>query len=161
MESQEPVETPCTGKRSCCMLSVLVRLAAVFAGAVFIVSGALKVADPTKFLFDVQSFQLVSYPIAYVTALVLPWFEIVAGLALIINRGRRGAGFSLGLLTGFFIFAVISANMRDIHLDCGCFGKWMVFPNTFTHIFFNSFLAFCCAVAWLSAGRKGCAPKGT
>lgn len=161
MESQESVSCCCSRGTSSCFLRLLVKLATVFAGLVFIVSGILKVAEPTKFLFDVQTFQLVPYPVAYATAFVLPWFEIIAGLALIIGKGRRGAGLSLGLLTLFFIFAIISANMRDFHLDCGCFGKWMVFPNTATHIVFNSFLALCCFVAWLSADRKGCAPKGT
>ncbi len=161
MESKEPVSSSCVSNPACCLITILIKLAAIFAGLVFIVSGALKVADPTKFLFDVQAFQLVPYPLAYITALVLPWFEIIAGLALIVGKGRRGAGFSLGLLTLFFIFAIISANMRGIHLDCGCFGKWMVFPNTATHIAFNSFLAFCCFVAWLSKGCKGCVPKDT
>ncbi|MDX2111165.1 MAG: MauE/DoxX family redox-associated membrane protein [Verrucomicrobiota bacterium] len=110
---------------------------AVLLAAIFAVSGGLKLADPGKFLFDVQAFKLLPYPLAFATALWLPWFEVICAFGLLIPCLRRGAALSLALACVAFIIVLALAHFRGIHLDCGCFGKWLVFPSLGFHIAFN------------------------
>ena len=57
-----------------------------------------------------------------VVALALPWIELVAALALILNiRARSGALVVTGLLAGFTV-AIIVALVRGLDIECGCFG---------------------------------------
>ena len=54
-------------------------------------------------------------------ALVMPWVELLAGLALILGVWRREAAALAGLLLLVFI-AAIGANLaRGRAVDCGCF----------------------------------------
>lgn len=119
------------------LLSILLRLGL---GAVFLVSGYLKVEDPGRFLVDVQAFQLVSYPVAYATAMSLPWLEMFAGVGLILGVFYRGSLLWLSGLTGFFIYALVDAERRGLDLECGCFGDWLVFPSLEWHLAFNTTL---------------------
>ena len=100
---------------------VSIALALVIGGA-FIYAGALKVWDPVKFGEDISNFRIVPWSVGVRMAFYLPWLEILCGLAVIVGWLRSGA---LAILTGLmvvFIAATISAKMRGIDLDCGCFG---------------------------------------
>ena len=55
-------------------------------------------------------------------ALVLPWLEVFAGLALVLGIWRRTAAAIFGALLIVFVGA-ISINLARGHpIDCGCFG---------------------------------------
>ncbi len=122
----------------------------ILIGLVFTLSGFLKILEPGQFLFDVQAFEAVPYPIAYGVALFLPWLEVFAGLNLIALKWipHKGASVILALMTAAFIVLITWADVRGLDLDCGCFGDWLVFPNTLAHIGFNCLLL--AGLSWIS-----------
>lgn len=130
------------------------KLAVGLVSLVFLLSGGIKVLDPARFLLDVLGFALLPYPLAFATALVLPWMEVVAGLAVLTNCGRRGAAAVLAALTLSFIVGLLVAEMRGLNLECGCFGDWLVFPNTGVHVAFNSLLVAALAFIWRQSANS-------
>ena len=126
MSSSPHVQSPLMGgqrhKPSRQRLFVAPALAAVI-GGLFIYAGALKVVDPVKFTTDIQNFRILPWTLSVPLAFYLPWLEIVSGAALIFGWLRSGALAILTSLTLIFIGATISAQVRGIDLDCGCFGK--------------------------------------
>ena len=94
----------------------------VLLGAVFVYAGGLKVKDPTQFLFDVRSFNLLPDPLAAWLALLLPWVEILAGLAVITGWLRAGGLLLLNALLIVFLGVIALSWMRGLDISCGCFG---------------------------------------
>lgn len=106
-------------------------------GGLFVYAGFLKAMDPPRFAEDVAAFDLLPHKAAVMTALYLPWLEMVCGVGLIIGWMRNGATALLTLLTLIFIAAIISARARGLNIVCGCFGAqsqsteetWMIIRN--------------------------------
>ena len=93
-------------------------------GLLFIWAGTIKVWDPATFLIDIQGYRLLPYRLEVVTALYLPWLEIVCGLSMVIGRlGRRGATLILGILMSVFTVALLAGWYRGLDITCGCFGS--------------------------------------
>jgi uncharacterized membrane protein YphA (DoxX/SURF4 family) len=106
-----------------------VRLQFVLA-AFFVVAGIAKVVDPPGFAHEVHNYQLVPGIAVNAMALVLPWLEIVVGLALFLGLATRTAARILGILLLIFI-AALSINLaRGRPVDCGCFGTSTVVKTT-------------------------------
>lgn len=97
------------------------RLAGAALGIVFIVAAVPKIADPPGFLHEVSNYRLIPGVATNAVALVLPWVEIFAGIALVIGFARRSAAvLTLALLAGFVVG--LSINLARNHpVDCGCF----------------------------------------
>jgi len=55
-------------------------------------------------------------------ATLLPLFEIVTGLLLMLGLFTRVAGIATALLAALFIAAMAQAKARGLQIDCGCFG---------------------------------------
>jgi uncharacterized membrane protein YphA (DoxX/SURF4 family) len=91
-------------------------------GGLFVWSGLLKAVDPAAFVMSVRSFRLVPDPYAAWVALGLPWLEILAGLAVVTGILRLGGLLLLNVSLVVFIGALISAVVRGLDVDCGCFG---------------------------------------
>jgi len=97
-------------------------LAGALVGAVFCYAGALKALEPGSFADTIFRFRLVPWPVCVAIALWLPWIEVFTGLALIAKKYYRSA-LAIGIgMTVLFLFALISAMMRGLNIDCGCFG---------------------------------------
>ena len=128
--------------------------AGVFLSVTFIVSGAIKLKAPDRFLLDVEAFHLVPAWLAYGTALVLPWVEVIGALALWLPKWRRGAAFLLAASTVSFIGALSIAEARGLDLECGCFGDWLVFPSFGVHLLFNAVLLLSSVWLMFPTGRK-------
>jgi len=137
-------------------MKILLRLlAGLFLSGSFLLAGVLKVRAPDRFLLDVESFALLPAWLAYATALVLPWLEIFAALALWSGRLARGALLILGSLAAAFMIGLILAEARGLELDCGCFGDWLQFPNLATHLVYNGLLlAASVGLGWGTRRKK-------
>jgi uncharacterized membrane protein YphA (DoxX/SURF4 family) len=105
------------------MKRVLVLIARLVVGGLFIYAGALKAADPGGLIRDIWNFQLVPEPWAWWLAAYLPFLEVLAGIALITGLQRRGAHLLLGGLLVAFLAALIVAAARGLDVNCGCFGS--------------------------------------
>lgn len=90
-------------------------------GAIFVIAALPKVADPPSFAHMIYNYRLVPPSLINLSALVMPWVELLAGLALIAGVWRAAARTIVGALLVLFIVA-ISINLgRGNAIDCGCF----------------------------------------
>jgi putative oxidoreductase len=102
---------------------VVLRLARLAIGCVFIAAALAKIGDPAGFALQIHNFRLAPVWSEHLVAIVLPWVELAAGLALVLEiRARAGAALTLALMV-FFTIAVGSAWARGLDFECGCFGK--------------------------------------
>jgi putative oxidoreductase len=90
--------------------------------AFFVVAGFAKIADPPGFAHEIHNYRLLPDAAVNAMALVLPWLEVVAGVALFFGVAARTSARILGILLAVFIVA-LSVNLARKHpVDCGCFG---------------------------------------
>ena len=90
--------------------------------AFFVVAGLAKIADPPGFAHEIHNYGLVPGPLVSAMALVLPWLEVITGVALFLGIARRSAARVLGILLIVFIVALSINLIRGKPVDCGCFG---------------------------------------
>jgi putative oxidoreductase len=88
-------------------------------GLVFLAAGVLKIADPTGYAVSLALMKILPATLIGPVAILLPWVEVVGGLALIATRRYRDAAtwLILGLLVLF-----TAALLRNSG-SCGCFGS--------------------------------------
>lgn len=96
-------------------------LAAWILGGVFLAAAVPKIIDPPGFAHEVSNYQILPRGAVHAVALVFPWIEVFAALALISGFTRKsGAVLTLGLLAVFLV--ALSINLARNHpVDCGCF----------------------------------------
>ncbi|MBI5393915.1 MAG: DoxX family membrane protein [Verrucomicrobia bacterium] len=91
-------------------------------GGVFVAAGALKVVDPKAFARAIVDYDLAPEVVVPALAVVLPWWEVIAGALAIIGRWRLGALGALTLMSaGFFAIGVVTL-WRGLSPECACFG---------------------------------------
>jgi uncharacterized membrane protein YphA (DoxX/SURF4 family) len=90
-------------------------------GVFFIVAALPKIADPPSFAQMIYNYRLVPGPLVNVTALALPWAELLMGVALVCGIWRRTAAVLVGALLLVFIVAISVNLLRGNAIDCGCF----------------------------------------
>jgi len=91
-------------------------------GGILVTAGALKAIDPQASVAAVRAYELLPDGLGTIVGWALPFAEIALGLLLMAGVATRVlAVLSAGLLV-FFIVAVISAAVRGLSIDCGCFG---------------------------------------
>lgn len=92
-------------------------------GLVFVVAALSKIADPPGFAKSIWFFQLAPAWSIHPAALLLPWLELLCGLALCLGIWVRAAALWVAaLLLGFTV--ALSINLARHHpVDCGCFGQ--------------------------------------
>ena len=98
-------------------------LARIAVAAVFLGACLAKIRDPEAFALAVNRYRILPGEFVNLVAIVLPWIELTAGLAVLAGPTRlRAAGATLivGMLTVFTL--AISLNLvRGIEASCGCF----------------------------------------
>jgi uncharacterized membrane protein YphA (DoxX/SURF4 family) len=93
-------------------------------GGVFIWAGISKIADPLSFAQNVRNYQLVGPALSFLTAIFLPWVELIAGMWIIIGIYPRSSALLISCLLMFFILLVLITMARGLDVDCGCFGTF-------------------------------------
>jgi putative oxidoreductase len=99
-------------------LTIRVQLAL---GAIFVIAALPKIADPPSFAHMIYNYRLVPGSLVNLSALVMPWVELLAGLALILGVWKAAARTIVGILLAIFIIAISINLARDNAIDCGCF----------------------------------------
>jgi uncharacterized membrane protein YphA (DoxX/SURF4 family) len=101
---------------------ILIRSCRIVLGALLIVAGLAKIGGPEAFARQIENFDVLPIGSENLLAIVIPWIEVVAGLALMAGvRARSAAWLGLGLMLVFDI-AVVQAMARGLDIECGCFG---------------------------------------
>ena len=111
------------------MKSILVRIAQLFVGGLFIFSGLVKMNDPVGFSFKLEEYfseEVLNLPIfeplALPIAILLVAVEVLLGLALLMGIWKRFVLILLSAMIGFFTFLTFWSAYFNQVTDCGCFG---------------------------------------
>jgi len=99
----------------------LVLMVRIILGCVFIVASIEKAANPASFVQSIGNYRLVSFDVATVMATVLPWIELLCGLAFLFGLFTRGGAFLSFIMLIVFTAAVTSAVLQGLDISCGCF----------------------------------------
>ncbi|HTH49666.1 MAG TPA: MauE/DoxX family redox-associated membrane protein [Candidatus Limnocylindria bacterium] len=91
-------------------------------GGAFVFAGSMKIADPAKFVLDVENYRLVPHVFLNLVAILLPWIEVVTGLFVLAGVWLRAAALVITCLTLIFALIISSALARGLNIECGCFG---------------------------------------
>lgn len=100
------------------VLNMIVRVAL---GLIFIYSAWPKVADPPAFAEMIWNYRILPGAMVNPLAIMLPWLELLTGIALIAGRLHKGAALLVGGMLLVFIAALTTDLVRGIPVDCGCF----------------------------------------
>ncbi|MCF6237562.1 MAG: DoxX family membrane protein [Candidatus Marinimicrobia bacterium] len=90
-------------------------------GLLFILASLDKIWNPGLFAKAIANYQILPLPLLHITAIILPWIEMLSGLALVFNRYPRAANLIIGSMTLVFTLAIGSAMLRGLDFNCGCF----------------------------------------
>jgi uncharacterized membrane protein YphA (DoxX/SURF4 family) len=119
-------------------------------GAVWLYAAYSKLKQPwLLFAMSIDSYKLLPEWASLTVARSLPWVELALGVMFISGVFLRyAATIGAAILTVFFA-AMISAYVRGLAIDCGCFGpgdaiSWRTFLRD------GSLLMAAIALAWLS-----------
>lgn len=104
--------------------AVIALILRVVLGVWFLYSGGVKVfgSGLDRFTRDVANYKIVSAPLDAVAAYTVPWFEIIAGLCLMLGILRKGAILTLAGLVCVFAFCIGWAWFHQLDISCGCHG---------------------------------------
>jgi uncharacterized membrane protein YphA (DoxX/SURF4 family) len=101
--------------------TILILLARIFLGGLFVVAGLDKITDSQAFANSVLQYKVVGPTLAMWTATILPSLELLCGLSLIIGLYPRGCTLLITIMLVGFTILVASALMRGLDISCGCF----------------------------------------
>lgn len=90
-------------------------------GVVFILAALPKLADPPSFAHMIHNYGIVPGWLVNISALTLPWVELLIGVALVLGLWRRTALTITGGLLIAFIAAIGMNLIAGNPIDCGCF----------------------------------------
>jgi uncharacterized membrane protein YphA (DoxX/SURF4 family) len=97
-------------------------LARLGLAAVWLISGAIKVADPGQTYLAVQAYDVLPDSLVGVVATAMPLAELVFGVLLLLGAATRITAVASAALLVAFIAAVAQSWARGLTIDCGCFG---------------------------------------
>ena len=90
--------------------------------AVFLYASLGKIREPLQFADSIAAFKMLPAPFINPLALSLPLFEAGCALLLLVPSTRPIGALAVELLCAMFFTALLSALLRGLTLDCGCFG---------------------------------------
>ncbi|MBC8432906.1 MAG: DoxX family membrane protein [Desulfobacterales bacterium] len=96
-------------------------LARLILGGIFIYASFDKILHPAAFAEAVYNYQVLPDGFINLTAIVLPWLELVLGSFLIIGFWLPGTVVMSNLLLMTFTGALLFNMARGLDIGCGCF----------------------------------------
>lgn len=90
-------------------------------GVIFVVAAWPKIADPPSFAHMIYNYKIVPSGLINVSALIMPWVEMITGLCLILGLWTRPARWIVTAMLVVFIIAISINLFRGNAIDCGCF----------------------------------------
>jgi uncharacterized membrane protein YphA (DoxX/SURF4 family) len=99
-------------------LTVRVQLAL---GVIFIAASLPKIVDPPSFAHMIYNYRIVPGSLVNLSALAMPWVELMCGVALVLGIWRGTARTLIAAMLVTFIIAISINLARGNAIDCGCF----------------------------------------
>lgn len=110
-------------------MKILVGISRVLVGALFIISGLVKLNDPIGFAFKLQDYFAPDVldlgflvPYSLLIAIFVVIFEVLVGVALLLGYLKKFTLWALMLMIVFFTFLTFYSAYFNKVTDCGCFG---------------------------------------
>ncbi len=100
---------------------LLALCARLILGAVFIYASIDKILHPAAFAKAIYNYQILPDTLINLTAVMLPWLELILGFFLIIGLFREGSACIATFLMLVFLGAMIFNLARGLNIHCGCF----------------------------------------
>lgn len=98
-------------------------IARLIVGVVLAYAAVTKIPNPLYFSIQIENYQIVGREITRFVAVTLPWIELLVGLCLIAGWWVRPATLIANSLFLVFIAGIVSALIRGLDIECGCFGS--------------------------------------
>lgn len=110
-------------------MKILITIARIFVGVLFIFSGFIKLNDPVGFRYKLQEYfspevlnlEFLS-PYALLIAIILVVVEVLLGVTLLIGYAKKLTLWLLLAMIVFFTFLTFYSAYFNKVTDCGCFG---------------------------------------
>ncbi len=118
-----------------------VALARWLLGGLLLWAGAAKVGHPAALASAIAGFRLLPAGVVAPFALILPYFEMLLGLYLVVGLFTRLAGWVATIQFILYAAAIASAVLRGIPANCGCFGPGDAAVADWPHVAFDLALA--------------------
>jgi putative oxidoreductase len=122
--------------------------------ALFLFAAIAKLIDPGAFAQQIANYQLTPWPADAVLSVFLPALELCVGICLLLGRWESGALVWLAVLLMIFSGALISAIVRGLSIDCGCFGRSVENTGTLWPLIRNLGLLAVTSLLWFSRNKK-------
>lgn len=90
-------------------------------GGIFIFAALDKILNPQAFAQMIYNYQILPGALINLTALILPWLELLLGLLLICGWWLGPAIILANLLLATFFGALLYNLARGLDIHCGCF----------------------------------------
>lgn len=110
-------------------MKIIVGISRILVGALFIISGLIKLNDPVGFSFKLKDYFApevldLSFlvPYALLIAIFVVIFEVLLGVALLLGYLKKFTLWALLLMIVFFTFLTFYSAYFNKVTDCGCFG---------------------------------------
>jgi len=101
--------------------TIVYHMARWILGLVFIYASFDKIIHPHAFAVMVNNYQLLPGEIVNLTALVLPWLELLMGICLITGWLMQGTVIVSNVLLFTFTMVLLYNLHRGLDISCGCF----------------------------------------
>ncbi|MGA8655168.1 MAG: MauE/DoxX family redox-associated membrane protein [Chthoniobacterales bacterium] len=132
---------------------LVLRVCRVVLGGLFMFAGVTKAYDPAGFATEIQNYQLLPWVGCVLLALFLPWVEVLAGGSLFLKGCERGALLLISTMLVAFSAALISAMVRGLNIDCGCFGRAIPSTGVVWPLIRNVGLMILAGMLWIGRAR--------
>ncbi len=117
--------------------AVAVWLLRIGLAGVYIFAAVPKILDPWTFAKAIHNFRILPLEVIPTLAIWLPALEALAALAVLTGILYRGGLVWLTALSFAFAAGIVSAILRKLDIDCGCFGTLARSSASWGHLALN------------------------
>lgn len=132
-------------------MQIAASAARLLLGLLLVVAGALKIGHAPELAGAIAGFRLLPPAVIAPMAVILPWFEAVLGLYLLVGLFTRVAAIVAAAQFVIYAGAIASAVLRHIPANCGCFGPGDAAVADWPHVGFDLALAALACIIALGA----------
>lgn len=90
-------------------------------GLIFVLASIDKFIHPAAFAEVIYNYQILPDTLINITAVILPWLELISGIFLVLGLWLPGAVFLSNLLLAAFFGSLVFNLARGLNIYCGCF----------------------------------------
>jgi len=90
-------------------------------GVIFVLASVDKILHPAAFAEAVYNYKILPDVLINLTAIILPWLELILGVCLIIGVWLPGSLFLSNILLVAFFGSLLFNIARGLDIHCGCF----------------------------------------